>query len=73
VSDLPNVDYPVISVNANLPGASRETASAERHAAREAVHHHRRHRVDDLDEHAGPPDHPAVALERNIDAAAQDV
>ena len=28
VSDLPNVDYPVISVNANLPGASPETMAS---------------------------------------------
>src|SRR3954470_8811660 len=28
VSDLPNVDYPSISVNANLPGASPETMAA---------------------------------------------
>src|SRR5882724_3187709 len=28
VSDLPNIDYPVISVNAQLPGASPETMAA---------------------------------------------
>src|SRR6185436_13690534 len=28
VSDLPNVDYPVISVSANLPGASPETMAS---------------------------------------------
>ena len=28
VSDLPNVDYPVISVRANLPGASPQTMAA---------------------------------------------
>src|SRR5262245_58087503 len=28
VSELPNVDYPTISVNANLPGASPDTMAA---------------------------------------------
>ena len=28
VSDLPNVDYPVITVNASLPGASPETMAS---------------------------------------------
>ena len=51
VSDLPNVDYPTITVSATLPGGSPETMAADRgHAPREAVLDDRRHRQHDVDE-----------------------
>ena len=50
VSDLPNVDYPTITVNASLPGASPETmAAVRRDAAGEAVLDDRRHRQHDVE------------------------
>ena len=76
VSDLPNVDYPTISVSASLPGASPETmAVGGRDAAREAVLDHRRPRRDDLDEQPGRSrrSRSSSTLDRDIDAAAQDV
>src|SRR5215831_6711786 len=51
VSPLPQVDFPTISVQANLPGASPETmATLGRHAARATVRPHRGRDRDDIDE-----------------------
>ena len=75
VSDLPNVDYPVISVNASLPGASPETmASAvatplEKQFTTIAG-------LDAMTSSSGPGTTSITlqfSLGRNIDAAAQDV
>jgi HAE1 family hydrophobic/amphiphilic exporter-1 len=75
VSDLPNVDYPVISVNANLPGASPETmASAvatplEKQFSTIAG-------VDALTSSSSQGSTSITlqfTLDRDIDAAAQDV
>ncbi len=50
VSDLPNVDFPTIRVDAGLPGASPETmAAVGRDAARAAVLDDRGPRLDDLE------------------------
>ena len=49
VSELPNVDFPTINVQANLPGADPETmASRGGDAAGECLLHHPRRRLDDL-------------------------
>jgi len=75
VSDLPNVDYPTIQVSANLPGASPETmASAvatplERQFSTIAG-------IDSMSSVSAQGLAQVTiqfALERNIDAAAQDV
>jgi HAE1 family hydrophobic/amphiphilic exporter-1 len=75
VSDVPNVDYPVISVNASLPGASPETmASAvatplEKQFSTIAG-------VDAMTSSSSQGSTSITlqfALERDIDAAAQDV
>ena len=75
VSDLPNVDYPVISVNASLPGASPETmASAvatplEKQFTTIAG-------LDAMTSSSGQGSTSITlqfALDRDIDAAAQDV
>src|SRR5947207_5301253 len=75
VSDLPNVDYPTIQVSANLPGASPETmASAvatplERQFSTIAG-------IDSMSSVSAQGLTQVTiqfALERNIDAAAQDV
>src|SRR3989442_9337552 len=75
VSDLPSVDYPTISVNANLPGASPETmASAvatplERQFTTIAG-------VDSMSSVSAQGLSQITiqfSLSRNIDAAAQDV
>ncbi len=75
VSDLPNVDFPTIVVNANLPGATPETmASAvatvlEQQFSTIAG-------VDSMVSTSGTGSTQITlqfALERNIDAAAQDV
>jgi HAE1 family hydrophobic/amphiphilic exporter-1 len=75
VSDLPNVDFPTITVSANLPGASPETmASAvatplEREFATIAG-------IDSMTSTSGFGSTRITlqfALNRNIDAAAQDV
>ncbi len=75
VSDLPNVDYPVISVTASLPGASPETmASAvatplEKQFSTIAG-------VDAMTSSSGQGNTSITlqfALDRDIDAAAQDV
>ena len=76
VSDLPNVDFPTISVTASLPGATPDTMASsvatplEREFSTIAGT-----RRDDLDERAR---HHAASRcssrsSRNIDAAAQDV
>ncbi|GFO63529.1 multidrug efflux RND transporter permease subunit [Geomonas paludis] len=75
VNDLPNVDYPTIQVTANLPGASPETmASAvatplERQLSTIAG-------IDTMNSTSGQGVTRITlrfALERDIDAAAQDV
>ena len=75
VSDLPNVDYPVISVSASLPGASPETmASAvatplEKQFTTIAG-------LDAMTSSSGQGNTSITlqfALDRDIDAAAQDV
>src|SRR5579884_3287809 len=75
VSDLPNVEYPTIQVNASLPGASPETmASAvatplERQFSTIAG-------LDSMTSSSGQGSTSItlqISLSRNIDAAAQDV
>ena len=75
VSDLPNVDFPTIQVSASLPGASPETmASAVATAPGEAVLHHRRHRLHDSSTASAARQITLqFDLDRDIDAAAQDV
>lgn len=75
VSDLPNVDYPVISVSANLAGASPETmASAVATPLEKAFS-----TIAGLDAMTSSSGLGSTnitmqfALDRNIDAAAQDV
>ena len=65
VSDLPNVDFPVISVQASLPGASPETmASSIALPLEKQFAGDFRPQLDDLVEPAGPDaDHPAVRSE----------
>ena len=67
VNDLPAVDYPVIQVSVNYPGANPETmANTDRHAPGEAVHANPRHHAEHQLEHAGPDKHHAAvrALEK---------
>src|SRR5512141_2899680 len=75
VSDLPNVDYPTIQVNASLPGASPETMASsvatplEKQFATIAG-------VDSISSSNNQGSTSITlqfALDRNIDAAAQDV
>src|SRR5437016_5696921 len=75
VSDLPSVDFPTISVNANLPGASPETMAAavatplEKQLSTIAG-------IDNMTSTSGLGSCSITiqfSLERNIDAAAQDV
>ena len=75
VSDLPNVDFPTITVSAVLPGASPETmASAVATPLEKQFSTIAGLDVDDLDQQPG---HDQItlqfALDRDIDAAAQDV
>ena len=76
VSDLPNVDFPTIQVTRQparrQPGDDGVVGG---HAAREAVLDHRRPRLDDLDQRARASRRSRCSstLDRNIDAAAQDV
>ena len=75
VAPLPQVDFPTILVSAKLPGASPETmASSVATAAREAVRADPGRVADDLDQRAR---HTQITLQfdldRNIDAAAQDI
>ncbi len=75
VSDLPSIDYPTISVNASLPGASPETMASsvatplEKQFSTIAG-------LDALTSSSGQGTTSITlqfALDRNIDAAAQDV
>jgi len=75
VSDLPNVDFPTISVSANLPGASPETMAAavatplERQFSTIAG-------IDNMTSTSGLGSAQVTiqfSLDRDIDAAAQDV
>jgi hydrophobic/amphiphilic exporter-1 (mainly G- bacteria), HAE1 family len=75
VSDLPNVDYPVISVNANLPGASPETMASAVATPLEKQFT----TIAGLDAMTSSSGQGSTSitlqfgLDRNIDAAAQDV
>jgi HAE1 family hydrophobic/amphiphilic exporter-1 len=75
VSDLPSVDFPTISVNANLPGASPETMAAavatplEKQLSTIAG-------IDNMTSSSGLGSTSITiqfSLDRDIDAAAQDV
>ena len=75
VSDLPSVDFPTISVNANLPGASPETMAAavatplEKQFSTIAG-------IDNMTSSSGLGSTSITiqfSLDRSIDAAAQDV
>ena len=75
VSDLPNVDYPVISVNAGLPGASPETMASAVATPLEKQFT----TIAGLDAMTSSSSQGNTSitlqfsLDRNIDAAAQDV
>ncbi|HVP37550.1 MAG TPA: efflux RND transporter permease subunit [Candidatus Saccharimonadales bacterium] len=75
VSDLPNVDYPVISVSASLPGASPETMASAVATPLEKQFS----TIAGLDVMTSTSSQGATSitmqfvLDRNIDAAAQDV
>src|SRR5205814_39942 len=75
VSDLPNVDYPVISVSANLPGASPETMASAVATPLEKQFS----TIAGLDAMTSSSNQGSTSitlqftLDRNIDAAAQDV
>src|SRR5207249_3053949 len=75
VSDLPNVDYPVISVNASLPGAGPETMASAVATPLEKQFT----TIAGLDAMTSSSTQGSTsitlqfALDRGIDAAAQDV
>jgi HAE1 family hydrophobic/amphiphilic exporter-1 len=75
VSDLPNVDYPTISVNASLPGASPETMASAVATPLEKQFS----TIAGIDAMTSSSAQGSTSitlqftLERNIDAAAQDV
>jgi HAE1 family hydrophobic/amphiphilic exporter-1 len=75
VSDLPNVDYPVISVNASLPGASPEIMASTVATPLEKSFS----TIAGLDAMTSSSNQGSTSislqftLERDIDAAAQDV
>ncbi|HEX7077082.1 MAG TPA: efflux RND transporter permease subunit [Candidatus Eisenbacteria bacterium] len=75
VSDLPTVDYPTITVNASLPGASPETMASAVATPLEKQFS----TIAGIDAMTSTSNQGATsitlqfALERNIDAAAQDV
>ena len=75
VSDLPNVDYPVISVSANLPGASPETMASAVATPLEKQFT----TIAGIDAMTSSSSQGSTsitlqfALNRDIDAAAQDV
>jgi HAE1 family hydrophobic/amphiphilic exporter-1 len=75
VSELPNVDFPTISVTASLPGASPETMAAAVATPLEGQFS----TIAGLDSMTSTSAQGSTAitlqfsLERNIDAAAQDV
>jgi multidrug efflux pump len=73
VSPLPQVDYPTISVQASLPGASPETMAATVATSLErSPSHRRRHRNDVVKFAELDPDHIAIRPNRDIDGAARD-
>src|SRR5213595_2751468 len=75
VSDLPTVDFPTLTVNANLPGASPETMASAVATPLEKQFS----TIAGIDNMTSTSTLGATAvtiqfnLERNIDAAAQDV
>ena len=75
VSDLPNVDFPTISVNANLPGASPETMAASVATPLERQFS----TIPGLDSMSSSSTRGSTSvtlqftLDRPLDAAAQDV
>ena len=75
VSDLPTVDYPTINVNANLPGASPETMAATVATPLEKAFS----AIAGIDEIVSSSSLGSTsitltfALDRSVDAAAQDV
>ena len=75
VSELPNVDFPTISVSASLPGASPETMAAAVATPLEGQFS----TIAGLDSMSSTSGHGTTSitlqfsLDRNIDAAAQDV
>src|SRR5512140_3015070 len=75
VSDLPNVDFPTISVNASLPGASPETMAASVATPLERQFS----TISGLDSMTSASFQGTTSitlqfnLSKNIDAAAQDV
>src|SRR5881409_3277422 len=75
VSDLPNVDFPTINVNASLPGASPETMASAVATPLEKQFS----TIAGLDAMTSSSAQGSASitlqftLERNIDAAAQDV
>ena len=75
VSDLPNVDYPTISVSANLPGASPETMASSVATPLEKQFS----TIAGIDAMTSSSSQGSTsitlqfALDRDIDAAAQDV
>src|ERR1700726_508376 len=75
VSDLPNIDYPTLQVQATLPGASPETMAASVATILERQFS----TVPGLDSMNSTSSRGATnitlqfVLDRNIDAAAQDV
>ena len=75
VSPLPQVDFPTISVNAQLPGASPETmaSSVATPLERQFGAYCRGHRNDLLQHPGRNPITLQFDLNRNIDAAARDV
>ena len=76
VSDLPTVDFPTIQVNAEPAGRQPgDDGGGGRDAAREAVLDDRRRHVDQLDATARAARNITLQfdLDRDIDAAAQDV
>ena len=75
VSDIPNVDYPIISVNASLPGASPETMASAVATPLEKQFS-TIPGVDVMTSSSGQGSTSITlqfVLDRNIDAAAQDV
>ena len=69
VSDLPTVDYPTVSVSASLPGASPETmASAVATPLEKQLS-----TISSVSSQGNVQITIQFSLDRNIDAAAQDV
>ena len=60
VNDLPNIDFPTLTVSASLPGASAETMASA--VAMPTVFQHRGRRLDDLGQFARQhADHAAIS------------